>query len=127
MNAISKLTIAVALAISSVSMAFAQQSDHGAHHPASMQSAQNPADGAQKGAGVASQNVEGEVKKVNKEAEKITIRHGELKDLGMPAMTMVFRVKDPLMLDQVKTGDKINFVVNKIGGQLTVMQLEVLQ
>jgi Cu/Ag efflux protein CusF len=43
----------------------------------------------------------------------------------MPAMTMVFRVKDPAMLDQVKAGDKISFVSDKIGGQFTLMQIEL--
>jgi Cu/Ag efflux protein CusF len=43
----------------------------------------------------------------------------------MPAMTMVFRVKDPAMLDQVKVGDKISFVADKLNGQITVTQVEV--
>jgi Cu/Ag efflux protein CusF len=68
--------------------------------------------------------VEGEVKKVDKDAGKITIRHGELKNLGMPAMTMVFRVKDPAMLDQVKAGDKVKFISEKVGGAFTLVQLE---
>jgi Cu(I)/Ag(I) efflux system protein CusF len=66
----------------------------------------------------------GEVKKVDKSAGKLTIKHGPLTNLGMGAMTMVFRVKDPVMLDEVKAGDKINFVAEKPNGQLTVTQLE---
>lgn len=127
MNALSKLALAAAFTLSATAMAFAQQSDHSAHHASSPQAVQGPAAGDQKSGGVAGQMVEGEVKKVNKETEKITIRHGELKDLGMPGMTMAFRVKDPAMLDQVKAGDKINFVASRVGGQLTVVQLEVLQ
>ena len=68
---------------------------------------------------------EGEIKNVDKDAGKLTIKHGELKNLGMPGMTMVFRVKDPTMLAQVKVGDKIHFVANKVGGALTVTSLEV--
>ena len=68
---------------------------------------------------------EGEVRKVDKNAKKITIKHGELKNLDMPPMTMVFQVKDPSLLDQVKTGDKINFIADKIGGQFTVTRIEV--
>lgn len=67
----------------------------------------------------------GEVKKVDKDTGKVTIKHGPLDNLGMPAMTMVFRVKDPAMLDQFKPGDKINFLADKWNGALTVMRFEV--
>jgi Cu/Ag efflux protein CusF len=67
---------------------------------------------------------EGEVRKVDKDAHKITIRHGALANLDMPAMTMVFRVKDPAMLDKVKAGDKVKFQAEKIDGNLTVMRIE---
>lgn len=66
----------------------------------------------------------GEVKKVDKDAGKVTIKHGPLENLGMPAMTMVFRVKDPAMLDQVKEGDKINFAADKVNGAMTVTRVE---
>ena len=69
----------------------------------------------------------GEVKKVDKSAGKLTIKHGPLQNIGMDAMTMVFRVKDPAMLDQVKAGDKINFVAEEPNGQLTVTKLEKQQ
>ena len=68
----------------------------------------------------------GEVKKVDPSTGKITIKHGPLVNLGMDAMTMVFRVKDPAMLDQVRAGDKINFVAEQPNGQLTVSRLEKL-
>ena len=68
---------------------------------------------------------EGEVKKVNKDAGKITIKHGELKNLDMPPMTMVFLVQDPSMLDQVNPGDKINFVADKVEGKFTVTKIEI--
>jgi Cu(I)/Ag(I) efflux system periplasmic protein CusF len=70
---------------------------------------------------------EGEVRKVDLENKKITIRHGELKSLDMPAMTMIFRVKDPAMLDQVKVGDKIRFRADKVNGAFTVMEIEVVK
>src|SRR5450631_202775 len=57
---------------------------------------------------------DGEVKKVDKDAGKLTIKHGPLTNLDMPGMTMVFRVKDPSMLDQVKEGDKIRFVADRV-------------
>ncbi len=66
----------------------------------------------------------GEVKKVDKDAGKLTIKHGPITNLSMPAMTMVFRVKDPAILDKVKSGDKIRFAADKVSGVLTVMRLE---
>ena len=56
---------------------------------------------------------EGEIRKVDKGAAKLTIKHGELKNLDMPPMTMVFQVKDAGVLDKVKVGDKVRFVVQK--------------
>jgi Cu/Ag efflux protein CusF len=73
------------------------------------------------GAGATS---EGEVRKVDKEAKKITIKHGPLQNLDMPAMTMVFQVKDPAMLDQVKAGDKVKFQAEKVGGAFTVTKID---
>ena len=67
---------------------------------------------------------EGEVRKVDKETKKITIRHGPIANLDMPPMTMVFQVKDPTMLDQVKVGDKIRSAADKIGGAFTVVQIK---
>lgn len=67
---------------------------------------------------------EGEIKKVDKDAGKLTIKHAELKNLGMPAMTMVFQVKDKAVLERVKPGDQVNFVAEQVGGKLTVTQIE---
>ncbi|MFN0162797.1 MAG: copper-binding protein [Burkholderiales bacterium] len=65
-----------------------------------------------------------EVRKIDKERGRITLKHGEIKNLDMPPMTMVFRVKDPAFLDQVKEGDRIGFTAEKIGGQYTVTGIE---
>lgn len=75
-------------------------------------------------AAAAADTSDGEIKKVDKEGKKLTIKHGELKNMGMGAMTMVFRVKDPAMLAQVKAGDKVKFTVEKVNGALTVTALE---
>ena len=66
----------------------------------------------------------GEVKKIDKRSGKITIQHGPLRNLGMPGMTMAFKVKDRAMLDTVQVGDKINFVAEKVNGSLTLTQWE---
>lgn len=70
---------------------------------------------------------EGEVRKVDKSAGKVTIKHGPLKNLDMPPMTMVFQVKDPALLDQLNPGDKINFIVEKVGGQYTVTTIRAVK
>ncbi len=67
---------------------------------------------------------DGEVRKVDKEAKKITIKHGPLESLEMPAMTMVYRVKDPAMLERVKAGDKVKFQAEKLGGAFTVTRID---
>ena len=66
----------------------------------------------------------GEVRKVDKDAKKITIRHGAIQNLDMPPMTMVFQVKDPAMLEQVKAGDKVRFTAEKAAGAFTVTHIE---
>lgn len=70
---------------------------------------------------------EGEVKKIDKENQKITLKHGEIKNLGMPGMTMVFKVKDPTALDKLQVGDKVRFAAEKGGGALVVTQIEAAQ
>lgn len=68
---------------------------------------------------------EGEVRKVDKAAGKVTLKHGEIKNLDMPPMTMVFTAKDPALLDKVKAGDKVRFHAEKEGSQFVVTALEV--
>lgn len=70
---------------------------------------------------------DGEIRKVDKDAKKITIRHGPIRNLDMPAMTMVFQVKDPAMLDQVKAGDKVKFEAEKAGGAYVVTKIRPAQ
>jgi Cu(I)/Ag(I) efflux system periplasmic protein CusF len=70
---------------------------------------------------------DGEIRRVDKAAKKITVRHGPLVNLDMPAMTMVFQVKDEAMLDQVKAGDKVKFVAEKSGGAFTITKIEPAQ
>lgn len=72
-----------------------------------------------------SEMVEGEVRKIDESAGKITIKHGPIKKFDMDSgMTMVFRANDPGMLKQVKAGDKIRFETDKVNGQFTVMKIE---
>ena len=72
--------------------------------------------------------VDGQVKKIDKTAGKVTLAHGPLTNLGMDmAMTMAFRVKDAAWLDQMKVGDKIRFMAEDINGVLTIVKFEPAQ
>jgi Cu(I)/Ag(I) efflux system protein CusF len=69
---------------------------------------------------------DGEVRKVDKAQGKVTIKHGEIKNLDMPPMTMVFMVKDKAALDTLKVGDRVKFVAGKEGGTYTVTEIQVV-
>ncbi len=96
--------------------ALAQQKadDHSAHHAAS------PATSAANAADL----TDGEVRKVDKDACKLTLRHGEIKNLERPSMTMVFQVKELALLDKVNVGDKVKFRAEKAGSAYVVTVLE---
>ena len=85
----------------------ASEADHAAHHPA-----------------VATPQSDGEVRKVDKEQGKVTLRHGPLQNLDMPAMTMVFKVADPKLLDAVKEGDKVKFTAERVNGGFAVTAMQ---
>lgn len=80
--------------------------------------------GATTGAMAQTSLTEGEVRKLDKEQGKITLKHGEIKNLDMPPMTMVFRAQPPTLLDKVQVGDKVRFQAEKVGGTYTVTTLE---
>jgi len=103
------LIVAIALAFPA-SAAFAS-GDHKEHH-------------ADEAKAAVADMTQGEIKKVDKDNAKVTIKHGEIKNLDMPAMTMVFRVKDAALLDQLKPGDKIHFTAEKVQGAYTVTKVE---
>ena len=100
-----KLTpILLVLALAAPAIAQQQAGGHDSHHAAQLS--------------------DGEIRKIDKSAKKLTIKHGPLANLDMPPMTMVFQVSDPAMLEQVKAGDKVKFQAEKIGGAYTVTKIE---
>ena len=110
MKTVIKLSIAAAIAFGSVLPlgSFAQMSmDHG-----------------KSGAVTPATMTEGEVRKVDLEAGKITIKHGDIKHLDMPGMTMVFTAQDKRLLSNVKAGDKITFMVVNEGGKMIVTAIQ---
>lgn len=110
------VSIAVGLALASSASAFAA---------GDMGNMDMSASGANKAASTAASMSHGEVKKVDASTGKLTIKHGPLENLGMDAMTMVFRVKEPTMISLVKVGDKIDFVAEDLNGALTVTKLQM--
>jgi len=106
-------SIAVATAV--FSMPASAQVEHG--KVGDMKMAQVATDGM----------TDGEVRKVDVDVAKITLRHADIKSLDMPAMTMVFNVRDKAMLDKVKPGNKVKFKVISDAGKFTVTELQVVQ
>jgi Cu/Ag efflux protein CusF len=109
------LCLALTLAVM-VAPGRAQQKtdEHSSHHPAATATA-------------ASDMTDGEVRKVDVEAAKITLKHADIKSLDMPAMTMVFVVRDKAMLDKVKAGDKVKFRAVNEDGKFTITALQVVR
>ena len=66
---------------------------------------------------------DGEVRRIDKAQGKITLKHGEIRNLEMPPMTMVFKVRDLTLLDRVQQGDKVGFTAEKIDGEYTVTDI----
>ena len=119
--AISTLALAVAGAVLALPTHAQQARDHSSHAGHGASSAQ-PASGPM-AAGQAAL-VDGEVRRIDRAAHKLTLRHGPIPSLDMTAMTMVFRVADTSMLESLKTGDKVRFAAERVGGDLTVTRIE---
>ena len=114
MKAKHTLAIAAVLLVSNLHAQQAPQSgDHASHHP--------PA------AAATAPQSEGEVRKVDLEQGKVTLRHGPLVNLDMPAMTMAFTAADPKLLDGLKQGDKVRFTADKKDGAYIVTGLELMK
>jgi Cu(I)/Ag(I) efflux system protein CusF len=66
---------------------------------------------------------DGEVRKVDRQGKKLTLKHGEIKNLGMPPMAMVFQVQDAAMLDKIKSGDKVRFRAVFVAGKYIATEI----
>ena len=93
-------------------LAASEHMGHGSHNAGVMQPASE------------SELVDGVVKKIDKAAGKVTVAHGPLTNLNMPAMTMSFRVKEAAWLEQMRDGGKIRFVADSINNTLTIVRFE---
>jgi Cu/Ag efflux protein CusF len=102
------ILLALTLALGAAPAALAQHAGHGAPAATSPSTALT----------------EGEIRRVDREAKRLTIKHGPIKNLDMPPMTMVFQVADPALLDKVRTGDKVKFQAEKKGDAYLVTRIE---
>lgn len=76
--------------------------------------------------GQSAATTDGEVRKIDKDAGKLTIKHGEIKSLEMPPMTMVFTVKNTALLERVKAGDKVKFNVIREDGKMVLTDIQLV-
>lgn len=111
------VSIAAALLLAGPATGQPKADGHAAH-----QAAQQAAAPAATASGV--DMADGEIRKIDKGAGRLTLRHGEIRNLDMPGMTMVFQVKDPAMLDPLKVGDKVRFRAEKAAGGYMVTVIE---
>lgn len=123
MNVLSKLAVLAAFASATAAPVMAQQTDHATSHPTASTAEATDSNAAASVSAESSMS-EGVIRKVDKENQKITIRHGELKNLDMPPMTMVFRVQDPELLETVNAGDEVKFAAEKVEGKFIVNHIE---
>ncbi len=105
--------VAIAAAIGIAPGTTIASAEHDKHHTA------KPADGEKK-----PEMIDAEVRKIDLDAKKITLKHGAIKSLDMPAMTMVFQVKDTKLLDNVKPGDKVKVNVEQTKSGYAVTNIE---
>lgn len=108
-------TLLLSIALAGPALAQQKPGEHASHHTPA---AASPA---------SADMTDGEVRKVDKEASKVTLKHADIKSLDMPAMTMVFSVKDKAMLDSIKAGDKVRFKVVNDAGKFTVTEMQVVR
>jgi Cu(I)/Ag(I) efflux system periplasmic protein CusF len=111
-----RLVAALCAAAFVAGAAFAQQ-DAGHGHGAGGAVSATPAGAS------AEASASGEIRRVDRAGGKLTLRHGEIPNLDMPPMTMVFRVRDGALLEGLKEGDRVRFRAEKDGSQYVVTQL----
>ncbi len=114
MKAIAAIALAIAAGFSMPALAASDQGGHAGHGVMSETSNANAT------------LTDGLVKKVDRSAGKVTVSHGPLPN-GMPAMTMVYKVKDMAWLGQMKDGGKIRFAADQINGMMTIVRLVLEQ
>ena len=114
------IPVLLAAALAGAAAAQPKTDEHAGHHPAPAASAASAA------APASAATTEGEVRKFDRRAKKLTIEHGEIRNLDLPPMTMVFQVEDPSVLGKLKVGDGIRFVAEKSAAGIFAADIDSL-
>jgi len=112
--------LALAVLIALPALAAAQHSGHAGHGTPATPAATPAAETTP----AQSPWAEAEVRRIDTAAGKISLKHGEIRNLDMPPMTMVFQLRDPASLTGLAVGDKVRFTADKVRGAYTVLQIE---
>ena len=110
--------LSVLLGVFAVGATFAQPADTRGRDPVAGDAI------ARSGAADADELTDGEVRKVDRDAGRLTLRHGPLRNLDMPGMTMVFDVADAAVLDRLRPGERVRFQAGKVDGRFVVVRIE---
>ncbi len=110
------LSTAAALPLLTATLPAAADSPGGAHEPRPAAAAKEAAD----------EFVNAEVRKIDKEGGKLTLKHEAIRQFDMAGMTMAFRVAEPAMLDGLAVGDRVRFIPDKRNGQFVIRQIDKL-
>lgn len=110
------LALAAILGLSLPLAGNAQSTDHGGHSA--------HAHGEAGETKAAAERTEGEIRKVDPASGKVTIRHGEISNLQMGPMTMVFTAREPKLLADLAAGDKVTFRVIRDEGRLVITEID---
>lgn len=128
MNTTTATLTAFTLVCSLLTPALAQNhADHASHGSAAPAAAAAPVSAPMAAAAADAVMTAGEITRVDKRGSKLTIRHEDIKNLDMPAMTMVFGLKDATQVAQFNPGDKVRFHLQDEGGSLTITRIERAQ
>ena len=119
--AVTLATLAAAALIAGPASSQTKASDHASHHASHHAASPASADANQ------AHSADGEVRRIDREAGRVTLRHGDIKTLDMPPMTMVFTVRDKALLEGFKTGDKVKFKVVNEAGKLVITEMQALR
>ncbi len=117
----------LASALGTAALAQAPADSHDSHHASEPAVAAPPAQAAQAAPGeaaAAGDLSEGEITRWDPRTLKLSLRHGEIKNLGMPPMSMVFRVPDAAVVGSLQPGDKVRFRAEQVNGAYTVTRVQ---
>jgi len=117
-------SLIIALGLSLGSLAHAQHSGHGHQHRAATPAAAAQPDASRSGSSVESDWVDGEVRRVDREQGRVTLRHEEIRALDMPPMTMVFHASDARQIESLAAGDRVRFRVVAEGSRYRITAIE---